>query len=71
MCDLFVNLLEHFDTVSVAEADPKFVLVIQMYCFLVELEGPVVPDKPVFVLRNISLVKVVVSDRPDQVKTSI
>jgi hypothetical protein len=60
-----VNLLKHFDTVGVAETDPEFVLVIQMNGFLIKFKSPIITRKSVFVLRDISLVKVVVRDRPD------
>jgi hypothetical protein len=65
LCYFFVDLLEHFNTVGVAETDPEIILVIQMNRFLIKFKSAIVARKTVFVLRNIRLVKVIVCYRSD------
>ena len=69
--DFFIHLLEYFYAVGVAETHPEIVLVIQMNRFLVEFESSVIARKSIFVLGHVSLVKVVMSDWPNQVETAI
>ena len=71
LSDLLVYLLEDFDAVGVAEPHPEIILVIQLNRFLIKLKSSIVTRKSVLVLRNIRLIKVVVRNRPYQVKAAI
>jgi hypothetical protein len=67
----FVYLLEDFNAVGVAEPYPEIILVIQMNRFLIKLKSSIIACKSVFVLRDVRLVKVIVRNRPYQVKAAI